>query len=92
VNRHRFDPFSFIAGAVALGVALAVLVGQVTVSVVDLRLAGPVLVLALGVALLLAGGRDRTEDGVATAGAVTGATADGGTDGEGTDGESEPAG
>jgi small neutral amino acid transporter SnatA (MarC family) len=61
VSRHRFDPFSFIAGAVSVGVALAVLLGQVSISLVDLRIAGPVLVLALGLALLLGGGRDRSE-------------------------------
>jgi hypothetical protein len=61
VTRHRFDPFSFIAGAVAVGVAVAVLLGQVSISLVDLRIGGPVLVLALGLALLLGGGRDRSD-------------------------------
>lgn len=60
MTRHRFDPFSFIAGGVAIGVALAVLLGRVTISLVDLRIAGPVLILVLGLALLLSGsGRDR---------------------------------
>jgi hypothetical protein len=36
-------------------VAVAVLLGQVSISLVDLRIGGPVLVLALGLALLLGG-------------------------------------
>jgi hypothetical protein len=59
VTRHRFDPFSFIAGGIAVSVAVAVLVGAVSIRLLDLRIAGPVLVLLLGLALLLGGGRDR---------------------------------
>lgn len=59
MTRHRFDPFSFIAGAVSVGIAVAVLAGAVRIELVDLRFAGPVLVLVLGLALLLGGGRDR---------------------------------
>jgi hypothetical protein len=60
VSRHRFDPFSFIAGATAVGIAVAVLSGELTISLLDLRVAGPVLLLLLGLALLLGGGRDRS--------------------------------
>lgn len=60
MTRHRFDPFSFIAGAIAASIAVAVLLGQVSVRLLDLRIAGPVLLLLLGLALLLGGGRDRT--------------------------------
>jgi hypothetical protein len=58
VTRHRFDPFSFLVGAVAVAVAALVLIGDVSVRLVDLRVIGPVLVLAIGVALLLGGRRD----------------------------------
>jgi hypothetical protein len=87
VTRHRFDPFSFIAGAVAVGVAATVLLGQVSISLVDLRIGGPVLVLALGLALLLGGGRERRDT------AADGATAPGGDEIARTDdagGPSEP--
>jgi hypothetical protein len=60
VTRHRFDPFSFIAGGIAVSVAIAVLVGEVSIGLLDLRIAGPVLILLLGLALLLGGGRDRS--------------------------------
>lgn len=59
MTRHRFDPFSFIAGGIAVSVAVAVLIGEVSISLLDLRIAGPVLLLLLGLALLLGGGRDR---------------------------------
>lgn len=59
MTRHRFDPFSFIAGGVTVAIALVVLLGEVSIRLVDLRIAGPVLVLALGLALLLGGSRDR---------------------------------
>lgn len=70
MTRHRFDPFSFIAGGIAVSVAVAVLIGEVSIRLLDLRIAGPVLVLLLGLALLLGGGRDRSsaeEAGVAAA-------------------------
>lgn len=73
MTRHRFDPFSFIAGGVTVGVAIAVLFGQVTLDLVDLRIAGPVLVLVLGLALLLSGGRDRN-GGAPTPGELAAAT------------------
>jgi hypothetical protein len=58
VTRHRFDPFSFLVGAVAIAVAALVLIGDVSVRLVDLRVIGPVVVLAIGAALLLGGRRD----------------------------------
>jgi hypothetical protein len=58
VTRHRFDPFSFLVGAVAVAVAALVLLGDVSVRLVDLRVVGPVVVLAIGAALLLGGKRD----------------------------------
>lgn len=67
MTRHRFDPFSFIAGGIAVSVAVAVLIGEVSIRLLDLRIAGPVLVLLLGLALLLGGGRDRSAADPATA-------------------------
>lgn len=67
MSRHRFDPFSFIAGATAVGIAVAVLSGELTISLLDLRVAGPVLLLLLGLALLLGGGRDRSSSPVQAA-------------------------
>jgi hypothetical protein len=65
VTRHRFDPFSFLVGAVAVAVAALVLIGDVSVRLVDLRVIGPVVVLAIGVALLLGGKRDDRPEVVA---------------------------
>jgi hypothetical protein len=59
MTRHRFDVFSFLAGAATVTVALLILLDAVTISAVDLRIIGPVVVLALGAALLVGGGRDR---------------------------------
>lgn len=59
MTRHRFDIFSFIAGAATVAVALLVLLDAVTISAVDLRIVGPVVVLALGASLLIGGGRER---------------------------------
>jgi hypothetical protein len=58
VTRHRFDPFSFLVGAVAVAVAALVLIGDVSVRLVDLRVIGPLVVLAIGAALLVGGKRD----------------------------------
>ncbi len=72
MTRHRFDTFSFLVGAVAVAIGAVVLSGSVTIQLIDLRVAGPVLLLALGLALLVGGGRrqgadeDAGPDGVPT--------------------------
>lgn len=90
MNRHRFDPFSFAVGVVAVTVAVLVLAWPTSFGLADLRVAGPVVLLALGVALLASGGRrtDRPVDEVPTAGAdvpvgvaATSATRDDATEG-----------
>lgn len=63
MTRHRFDPFSFLVGAVAVTVAALVLTGGLDLRTVDLRVVGPVVVLAAGIALLLGGRRSREEVG-----------------------------
>lgn len=62
MTRHRFDTFSFLAGAIAVTVGVLVLADVFTLRVIDLRVIGPVLVLALGLALLVGGGRDAADD------------------------------
>lgn len=68
MTRHRFDVFSFLTGAVALTVAALVLIGDLSIRLVDLRVIGPVVVLAVGLALLF-GGRQRDRDDATVAGA-----------------------
>ncbi|MEX1164158.1 MAG: hypothetical protein WEB03_11320 [Nitriliruptor sp.] len=53
MTRHRFDTFSFLVGAIAVAVGAVVLSGEVTIQLIDLRVVGPVLLLALGLALLV---------------------------------------
>lgn len=93
MTRHRFDPFSFIAGGIAVSVAVAVLIGEVSIRLLDLRIAGPVLVLLLGLALLLGGGRDRAaaEEVGPTEGDATssGTSEPGATDADVTDSDAE---
>ncbi|WP_052665272.1 hypothetical protein [Nitriliruptor alkaliphilus] len=93
MSRHRFDPFSFIAGATAVGIAVAVLSGELTISLLDLRVAGPVLLLLLGLGLLLGGGRDRSLPAAPSSGEPSSAepsAADG--EHDAADGESPDAG
>ncbi len=52
MDRHPFDPVSFVAGAVFLGLGLASLVG-VHLDPGQLRWAFPILLILLGLALLL---------------------------------------
>jgi hypothetical protein len=59
MTRHRFDAFSFLAGATTVTIALLVLFDAASLRAIDLRVIGPVIVLALGAALLVGGGRDR---------------------------------
>jgi hypothetical protein len=56
---------------VTVAIAVVVLLGDVTIDLVDLRIAGPVLVLALGLALLLGGGRDRSDPAADTSGGTS---------------------
>lgn len=57
MTRHRFDPLSFLAGALFVFIA-AVAVAEVPLfRLVDLRLLGPGLLILVGVVLLLTIGR-----------------------------------
>ncbi len=63
MGRHSFDPVSFVAGAVFLGLGLASLVG-IDLDPSHLRWAFPILLILLGLALLLPlrpASRDRSE-------------------------------
>jgi uncharacterized membrane protein (DUF4010 family) len=55
MTRHRFDPFSFLVGALAVAAAVIVLVEPAALRLLDLRVAGPIALLAIGLALLLSG-------------------------------------
>jgi hypothetical protein len=59
MTRHRFDPFSFLVGAIAVAVAVLAVARPVALTAGDLRLVGPMVLVALGVALLTGSGRDR---------------------------------
>lgn len=61
MTRHRFDPFSFVVGLVCVGVAVLAFMDPTGLRIEDLRVAGPAVVLLLGLTLLVGGGRrDRT--------------------------------
>lgn len=53
MTRHRFDLFSFVVGAASVGLAVLVLTRPGQLAVEDLRLAGPLILLALGLAALV---------------------------------------
>lgn len=55
--RHRFDTFSALAGAACLALVAAVTLRTGPLGLTELRLIGPLVVLALGVSLLASGGR-----------------------------------
>ena len=64
MTRHRFDPLSFVVGATALAIAGVALARPEVLTLEDLRLAGPIVLLALGLAALITAttrgqGRDR---------------------------------
>jgi hypothetical protein len=66
MTRHRFDPLSFVVGATALAIAGVSLARPEVLTLDDLRLAGPIVLLALGLAALVTAttrgsGRDRDE-------------------------------
>ena len=68
MERHRLDVVSLIAGVVLCGIALVALTDAWVVTIADLRWIGPLALVALGVALVAAGGgtgddvRDDTAD------------------------------
>jgi small neutral amino acid transporter SnatA (MarC family) len=80
MTRHRFDAFSFLAGAIAVTVGVLVLLDVFDLRVVDLRVIGPVIVLSLGLALLVGGGRERGSEVDLVASPGDPADADGPTD------------
>lgn len=57
MTRHRFDTFSALAGAACLSLAAAVTLRTGPLGLAELRLIGPLVVLALGISLLASGGR-----------------------------------
>ncbi len=64
MQRHPFDPFSFIAGVIFVGLGLASLWGA-DLGLAEMRWALPIVLIVLGMALLLPLGRtmrDHDED------------------------------
>lgn len=58
--RHRFDPLSFVFGAMFVLLAVVTLADARALRLVDLRLVGPAVLIVVGLTLLLSlGGRDR---------------------------------
>lgn len=53
MTRHRFDALSFVVGAACVGLAAAVLLQMGQLRFEDLRIAGPVALLALGLGALV---------------------------------------
>jgi hypothetical protein len=52
MERHRFDPFSFVLGVLVVALAAAGLLGPGSLASVDLRWAVPAVLVALGLALV----------------------------------------
>lgn len=73
MTRHRFDPFSFVVGGLALAFAALVIVRPGQLELLQLRLAGPVVLLTLGIAAL-ASATGRTSDRATTDADDPGAT------------------
>ena len=63
MTRHRFDPLSFIFGALFVAVAAVGLIDRQLVTVTDLRWVAPGLLVALGALLLVLSGRRTGSDG-----------------------------
>lgn len=59
MTRHRFDPFSALAGLLSVAFAIAIGARTGPVGVAELQLVGPLAILVLGVALVAGGGRTR---------------------------------
>lgn len=57
MTRHRFDPFSALAGVLSLAMAIAIGARTGPVGIAELQLVGPLAILVLGVALVAGGGR-----------------------------------
>lgn len=60
MTRHRFDPFSALAGLLSLAFAIAIGARTGPVGLTELQLVGPVAILVLGIALVASGGRTPT--------------------------------
>lgn len=78
MRTHRFDPLSFVFGAVFVALAVLALTDAVVLGVQDLRWIGPGVLVVIGLVLLATAGRgDKREAVVATAAAgVTDAAPD----------------
>lgn len=59
MERHPFDPLSFVFGLLFVALALLGLTELVTLTWFDLRWIGPIVLVVLGLVLVLTTGRDR---------------------------------
>jgi cytochrome c biogenesis protein CcdA len=59
MERHPFDPLSFVFGLLFVAVALLGLTELVTLSWLDLRWIAPIVLVVLGLVLVLTAGRNR---------------------------------
>lgn len=57
MQRHRFDPVSFVFGALLTGLALIGLTDLIVLRLVDLRWIGPAVLVLLGLVLVVTAGR-----------------------------------
>jgi hypothetical protein len=67
VERHPFDPLSFIFGLLFVIVAVLGLTDLVELTWLDLRWIAPAVLVALGLVLVVTAGRGRSERQLATA-------------------------
>ena len=59
MQRHSLDALSLVFGLLFTAVAAVGLTDQLTLTVIDVRWIGPVLLVAIGVALVVTAGRNR---------------------------------
>jgi hypothetical protein len=64
VERHPFDPLSFVFGLLFVAVAVVGLTGLVTLTWFDLRWIAPGVLVVLGLVLVLTAGRGRRDRGL----------------------------
>jgi hypothetical protein len=77
MERHRFDPSSFVLGVLVVALAAAGLLGPGSLASVDLRWAVPAVLVALGLALVATTvGRASGEHAPVAAGGARGAVPD----------------
>ena len=70
MRTHRFDPLSFVFGALFVALAVLALTDAVVLGVQDLRWIGPGLLVVIGLVLLATAGRGDKREAIAATAAV----------------------